>query len=90
MAIGIHERDAFYLATLRDADNLAAIREIAQDLFGPDFQVVIESLADEAPAAAPALGAAATDSDESTVEDVQQSKLAFKQAVLDIFQAVPQ
>ena len=90
LTIGIHERDAFYLATLRDADNLAAIREIAQDLFGPDFQVVIESLADEAPAAAPALGAAATDSDESTVEDVQQSKLAFKQAVLDIFQAVPQ
>ena len=90
LAVGIHERDAFYLATLRDADNLAAIREIAQDLFGPDFQVVIESLADEAPAAAPALGAAATDSDESTMEDVQQSKLAFKQAVLDIFQAVPQ
>ena len=90
LTIGIHERDAFYLATLRDADNLAAIREIAQDLFGPDFQVVIESLAEEAPAAAPALGAAATDSDESTVEDVQQSKLAFKQAVLDIFQAVPQ
>ena len=90
LAVGIHERDAFYLATLRDADNLAAIREIAQDLFGPDFQVVIESLADEAPAAAPALDAAATDSDESTVEGVQQSKLAFKQAVLDIFQAVPQ
>ena len=89
LTIGLRERDAFYLATLRDADNLAAIREIAQELFGPDFQVVIESLADEAPPAAPAPGAA-TDSDEPTVEDVQQSKLAFKQAVLDIFQAVPQ
>ena len=89
MTIGIHERDAFYLATLRDADNLAAIREIAQELFGPDFQVVIESLPDAEPAAAPAPGVAATGSDDSTLEDMQQSKLAFKQAVVDIFQAVP-
>ena len=85
LTIGIHERDAFYLATLRDADNLAAIREIAQELFGPDFQVVIESLPD----AEPAPGVAATDSDDSTLEDMQQSKLAFKQAVVDLFQAVP-
>ena len=85
LTIGIHERDAFYLATLRDADNLAAIREIARELFGPDFQVVIESLPD----ADPAPGVAATDSDDSTLEDMQQNKLAFKQAVVDIFQAVP-
>ena len=89
LTIGICERDAFYLATLRDADNLAAIREIAQELFGPDFQVVIEPLPDAEPAADPALGVAATDSGDSALEDVQQSKLAFKQAVVDIFQAVP-
>jgi len=89
LTIGIYERDAFYLATLRDADNLAAIREIAQELFGPDFQVVIESLPDAEPAVAPAPGAAATGSDDSALKDMQQSKLAFKQAVVDIFQAVP-
>ena len=89
LTIGIHERDAFQLATVRDADNLAAIREIAQELFGPDFQVVIDSLPDEESAPLPAPGAIATDSDESTLEDVEKSKLAFKQAVLDIFQAVP-
>lgn len=89
LVIGVYERDAFYLATLRDADNLAALREIAQELFGPDFQVVIEALPEAEPAAEPAPDVAATDSDDSTLEDMQQSKLAFKQAVVDIFQAVP-
>ena len=89
LTIGIHERDAFHLSRLREAENLAAVREIAQGLFGPDFQVVIESLPDEEPDTASVPGAAATDSDEPTLEDMQQSKLAFKQAVLDIFQAVP-
>jgi DNA polymerase-3 subunit gamma/tau len=92
LTVGIHERDGFRLSRLREAENLAAIREIAQELFGPGFQVVIESLPDEAPApaAAPALGADATDSDEPTLEDAEQSKLAFTQLVVDIFQAQPQ
>ena len=90
LTIGLHERDAFHLSTLSEPENLATVREIAQELFGPDFQVVIESLSDEAAGADSVSGAAAADSDESTLEDVQQSKLAFKQAVLDIFQAVPQ
>ena len=90
LTIGLHERDAFHLSTLSEPENLATVREIAQELFGADFQVVIESLPDEEANAVSVPGAAATDSDESTLEDVQQSKLAFKQAVLDIFQAVPQ
>ena len=89
LTIGMHERDAFHLSRLREAENLAAIREIAQELFGSDFQVVIESLPDEEADAAPAPDAA-TSPDESSLEAAQQSKLAFKQAVLDIFQAVPQ
>ena len=90
LTIGLHERDAFHLSTLSEPENLATLREIAQELFGADFQVVIESLPDEEANAVSVPGAAATDSDEPTLEDVQQSKLAFKQAVLDIFQAVPQ
>ena len=89
LTVGIHERDAFHLSRLREPENLTAVREIAQELFGLDFQVVIESLPDEAPDAAPALEVAAADSNDSASEDMQQSKLAFKQAVVDIFQAVP-
>lgn len=89
LTIGMRERDAFHLSRLREPENLAAIREIAQELFGPDFQVVIESLPDEAPNAVPSPGVAATDSDDAASEGAQQSKLAFKQAVVDIFQAVP-
>ena len=89
LTIGIRERDAFQLSRLRDPENLAAIREIAQELFGQGFQLVIESLPDEAPGTDPAPGDAATDSDDAALEDMQQSKLAFKQAVVDIFQAVP-
>lgn len=88
LTVGIHERDAFHLSRLREAENLAAIREIAQELFGPDFQVIIEPLPDEEPDTAP-IPDAVTDSDEATVADVHQSKLAFKQAVVDIFQAIP-
>ena len=90
LTIGIHERDTFHLSRLREAENLAAVREIARELFGSDFQVVIESLPDEEADVVSVPGAAAANSDEPTLEDVQQSKLAFKQAVLDIFQAVPQ
>ena len=89
LTIGIHERDAFHLSRLREPENLAAVREIAQELFGPGFQVVIESLPDEAPEAGPVPGGAATDADDPALEAMQQSKLAFKQAVVDIFQAVP-
>ena len=89
LTIGIRERDVFQLTTLRDPENLAAIREIAQELFGPDFQIVIDSLPDDEPAGAPAADALAGNADESTQQDQEQSKLAFKQAVLDIFQAVP-
>ncbi len=89
LTVGIHERDAFHLSRLREPENLAAIREIAQELFGPVFQVVVESLPDEEPGTAAVPGADVTDSDDSALEDMQQSKLAFKQAVVDIFQAVP-
>lgn len=89
LTIGMRERDAFHLSRLRESENLAAIREIAQELFGPSFQVIIESLPDEAPNAIPSPGVAATDSNDAALEDTQQSKLAFKQAVVDIFQAVP-
>ena len=90
LTIGIHERDAFHLSTLSEPENLATIREIAQGLFGPGFHVVIEPLLEPEADSAPAPGSVATDSNDPTLEDVQQSKLAFKQAVLDIFQAVPQ
>ena len=89
LTVGIRERNAFQLSQLRDPENLAAIREIAQELFGSGFQVVIESLPDEAPGTAAAPGDAASDSDDATSQDMQQNKLAFKQAVVDIFQAVP-
>jgi DNA polymerase-3 subunit gamma/tau len=89
LTIGIHEREMFQLSLLREAENLAAIREIGQELFGPDFQMVIESLPDEEQKIAPAAGAVAGHADESTRQDREQSKLAFKQAVVDIFQAVP-
>ena len=89
LTIGIHERDVFHLSRLREAENLAAIREIGQELFAPDFQVVIESLPDEEPQVAPAAGTVAGNVDNSTKQDCEQSKLAFKQAVVDIFQAVP-
>ncbi len=89
LMIGIHERDAFHLSTLSEPENLATIREIAQELFGPDFRVAIEPLLEPESDSAPALGAAATNSGESTSEDMQKSKLTFKEAVVEIFQAVP-
>ena len=89
LTIGIRETDLFHLSTLRDPENLAAIREIGQELFGQDFQIVIDSLSDDEPKAALAAGAVAGNLEESTKQDREQSKLAFKQAVVDIFQAVP-
>ena len=89
LTIGIHERDAFHLSTLSEPENLATIREIAQELFGPDFHMAIEPLLEPEPDIAPTPGAAATNSGESTLEDMQKSKLAFKEAVVEIFQAVP-
>ena len=88
LTIGIRERDVFHLSTLRDPENLAAVREIARDLFGSDFQMAIDSLPDEEPVVAMADGAVADLAGEST-QHQEESKLAFKQAVLDIFQAVP-
>ena len=89
LAIGIREADVFIVSQLSDPENLAAIREIGQELFGPDFQIVIESIADEEPGVASATGSVTGNADDSTKQDRQQSKLAFKQAVVEIFQAVP-
>ena len=86
LAIGIREADVFIASQLSDPENLAAIREIGQELFGPDFQIVIESLPDEEPKAAAGEGAEAGNAGESTKQDRDQSKLAFKQAVVEIFQ----
>ena len=89
MEIGIREGDVFIASQLGDPENLAAIREIGQQLFGPDFQIVIESLPNEEPKVAADAGTETGNAGESTRQDRQQSKLAFKQAVADIFQAVP-
>ena len=89
LTIGIREGDTFHLSQLRNPENLAAIREIGQELYGPDFQLIIQSLQDEEPAVSPPSGAAAANGDESGIQDGAQRKLAFKQAVVDIFQAVP-
>ena len=89
LAIGIREGDVFIASQLGDPENLAAIREIGQELFGPDFQIVVESLPDEEPKAAAGEGSEAGNAGESTKQDRDQSKLAFKQAVVEIFQAVP-
>ena len=89
LTIGIRERDVFHLSTLRDHENLAAVREIARELFGSDFQMAIDSLPDDEPEVAMADSAVAGHAVESTQQHQEESKLAFKQAVLDIFQAVP-
>ena len=89
LTIGVREGDTFHLSQLRNPENLAAIREIGQELYGPDFQLVVQPLQDEEPAVSPAPGAAAANGDESGIQDGAQRKLAFKQAVVDIFQAVP-
>ncbi|MDE0200784.1 MAG: hypothetical protein OXK78_21435, partial [Caldilineaceae bacterium] len=87
LTIGIREQDTFNLTQLRNPENLAAIREIGQELYGPDFQLIIQSLQDEEPSASPA--SAAANGGESEAQNGEQRKLAFKQAVVDIFQAVP-
>ena len=89
LTIGLRERDMFNLGLLRDPENLAAMREIGQELFGPDFQFAVDSLPDEDPELATATGVVAGNAGESSKQDVEQNKLAFKQAVVDIFQAVP-
>ena len=89
LTIGIQEREVFHLSRLSEAENLAAIREIGQELFGADFQLIVESLRGDESKVPPASGSAAGDTGESTTHDSAQSKLAFKQAVVDIFQAVP-
>ena len=89
LTIGLRERDMFNLGLLRDPENLAAMREIGQELFGPDFQFAVDTLPDEDPELATAAGEVAGNADESSKQDVEQNKLAFKQAVVDIFQAVP-
>ena len=89
LTIGLAERDTFNLGLLRDPENLAAMREIAQELFGPDFQVVVDLLPEVEPVGPPASPSVAGNGDEPAPQDVEQSKLAFKQAVVDIFQAVP-
>ena len=89
LTIGIREQDTFNLTQLRNSENLAAIRDIGQELYGPDFQLVVQSLPDEQPDVPPTSGAAAANGGESGAHDGEQRKLAFKQAVVDIFQAVP-
>ena len=90
LTIGIREGDTFNLSQLRNPENLAAIRELGQELYGQDFQLIIQSLQEEEePAVSPASGAAAANGGESGIQDGEQRKLAFKQAVVDIFQAVP-
>ena len=89
LVIGIRQGDVFIASQLGDPENLAAIREIGRELFGPDFQIAIESLQDEEPKVASAEGTEAGNADNSTRQAQAQSKLAFKQAVVEIFQAVP-
>ena len=89
LTIGLHEREVFHLSRLREAENLAAIREIGQELFGPDFQFIVQALQEEAAPVPLNAAAAAANADDSAKQDGEQSKLAFKQAVVDIFQAVP-
>ena len=89
LTIGLRERDMFNLGLLRDPENLAAMREIGQELFGPDFQFAVASLPDEDPELATAAGVVAGNAGASSKQEVEQNKLAFKQAVVDIFQAVP-
>ena len=88
LTIGLRERDVFISGQLQDPENLAAMQEIGKELFGPDFHIAVDSLPDDGPEAA-AAGSVADGSNESASQNVEQSKLAFKQAVVDIFQAVP-
>ena len=89
LTIGLHEREVFHLSRLREAENLAAIREIGQELFGPDFQLIVQSLQEDEPQVARTPDTGPANAGESAKPDGEQSKLAFKQAVVDIFQAVP-
>ena len=89
LTIGLHEREVFHLSRLREAENLAAIREIGQELFGPDFQFIVQALQEEAAPVPLNAAPAAANADDFAKQDGEQSKLAFKQAVVDIFQAVP-
>ena len=89
LTIGLHEREVFHLSRLREAENLAAIREIGQELFGSDFQFIVQALQEEAAPVPLNAGSEAANADDSAKQDGEQSKLAFKQAVVDIFQAVP-
>ena len=89
LTIGLHEREVFHLSRLREAENLAAIREIGQELFGPDFQLIVQALQEETAPVPLNAAAAAVNAGDSAKQEGEQSKLAFKQAVVDIFQAVP-
>ena len=90
LVVGFAKQDKFSLEYLLDPENLMVIRDTAQALLGRPLQIVLEPLSDEAAGSGAASGTrVAAEQEASALEEAQRQKNELKQAVIDIFGAIP-
>jgi len=90
LVVGFARPDRFSLEYLLDPENLTVIRDAAQALRGRPLQIALEPLPDEAAGSDAVSGTrVAAEPEASAVEATQRQKNELKQAVIDIFGAIP-
>lgn len=90
LVVGFAKQDKFALEYLLDPEHLTVIRDAAQVLLGRPLQVTLEPLPDEVAGSGVASGTRVAAAQEaSALEEAQRQKNELKQAVIDIFGAIP-